>query len=446
MTERREPTDLGRNERRPHREYGYALVVFLLVFLAFRPGGSQIGDSRYYLLITQRLVETGHFHLDSVPGVSLNAHQASETGLLHQIGGHTYHFFPPGTPILTAPLFAVGKWFGASVLDEQGVYRLEREIRLHRRIAPLLMATLVALIFLTSRLFIGRAMSMLVALSAAFGTQIWSTASRGLWSHTWGVLLVGIAIHLLVRGEREGRSIHPVLLSSTLAWAFFCRPTFAVPWLAVAVYLAIGRRSDFLKYTVTACSWLAGFAAFSQFHFGTWLPAYYDLGQRMGPTHFVEALMGNLISPSRGLLIYTPLVWVVLFLIARFWKHLDGRPLVVLSLSIISCHWVLISTFPHWWGGWSYGSRLTTDLIPWFVLLGILGLRARDIAIKTSEAGAHSLLLRAAAPLLLLASVLINANGGLWSGAYQWNANPDVDSHPERLWDWSQPQFLHPFH
>jgi len=346
---------------------------------------------------------------------------------------------------LTAPLLGVGKLFGASVFDAHGVYQFGREVRLNRWIAPLLMATLVAMIFLTSQLVLETRWSLLVAASAAFGTQIWSTASRGLWSHTWGILLVWIAIHLLVRGERERCSVHPVLLGSALAWAFFCRPTFAIPFALVAAHLAMERRSELRWYLVASCFWIACFVSFSHHHYDTWLPAYYDPMQRLGQARFAEALVGNLVSPSRGLFVYTPLVAVCSFLVVRFRRTLENRSLVILALLIITAHWLVISTYPHWWGGWSYGSRLTTDLVPWFVLLGILGLRGRQVAAEKGERSLHPHAARAAAAALLLASLLINANGGLWSRAFLWNASPEIDAHPERLWDWRHPQFLYPF-
>jgi hypothetical protein len=44
--------------------------------------------------------------------------------------------------------------------------------------------------------------------------------------------------------------------------------------------------------------------------------------------------------------------------------------------------------------------------------------------------------------LLLIASVAMNAPGALSESANMWNATPNIDTHPERLWDWRHPQFL----
>jgi hypothetical protein len=45
--------------------------------------------------------------------------------------------------------------------------------------------------------------------------------------------------------------------------------------------------------------------------------------------------------------------------------------------------------------------------------------------------------------LLLLASAFINTRGATSHATWLWNMRPlEIDQHPERLWDWRQPQFL----
>jgi hypothetical protein len=45
--------------------------------------------------------------------------------------------------------------------------------------------------------------------------------------------------------------------------------------------------------------------------------------------------------------------------------------------------------------------------------------------------------------VLALVSLAIHVHGASSRKVYQWNSTPvDLDFHPERLWDWSDPQFL----
>jgi hypothetical protein len=48
-----------------------------------------------------------------------------------------------------------------------------------------------------------------------------------------------------------------------------------------------------------------------------------------------------------------------------------------------------------------------------------------------------------AGALLLALSIGINGRGAISEATAMWNVRPvSVDEHPERLWDWRDPQFL----
>jgi hypothetical protein len=40
---------------------------------------------------------------------------------------------------------------------------------------------------------------------------------------------------------------------------------------------------------------------------------------------------------------------------------------------VVGLHWLLVSSHAPWWGGYGYGARLMTEVVPWLVLLGTLG-------------------------------------------------------------------------
>jgi hypothetical protein len=106
---------------------------------------------------------------------------------------------------------------------------------------------------------------------------------------------------------------------------------------------------------------------------------------------------------------------------------------------------LLLAFFPLWWGGHSYGARYTFGLVPWFVLLAILGLRGR---LDLARHGGAQLRTRTgweatAGVLLLVLSAAIQARGALSPETSKWNYAPDdVDKRQERLWDWRHPQLL----
>ena len=424
------------------------LTIFLLTLLIFMMAPVyQSLDSRYSLMVSQNLIDRGSFNLDNIPGFAEQFPYFKAKSNFEVVNGKLYYMFPNASSLLSLPYVATMNLFGLSVINSDGSFNTDLEVRLQRGLASLLMAALSAIIFMTARLLLPIGWSWLIVLTAAFGTQMFSTATRGLWSHTWGILLLGTAIYLLMRHLR-GFALNPYLLATLISWAYMVRPTFSVSIVVITVYVLLNIREVILRYAVTGAFWLALFVGYSWHTYGKVLPNYFA-GSRLGSGTFWTAVAGNLVSPARGVLIYSPFIIVVIFLVAVYRRELKSQLLVVHAGAAILLHLIMISTFPHWWAGHSYGPRLMTDVIPWIMLLAILGLDA----MKTVHAGqVHSALigsniLRRAllgivATLVILFSVFTHARGGFDFSCHVWNLTPNIDQFPERLWDWHNPQFM----
>jgi len=141
-----------------------------------------------------------------------------------------------------------------------------------------------------------------------------------------------------------------------------------------------------------------------------------------------------------------PVIIFLFYLLIRYAKELKLWRLVALSISIIVAHLILISGYPHWWAGHSFGPRFTAGLVPWFTLIAIQAIRARLSWREEHEPNRRSARWRAETAfgaILLVISVGINARGAMNGATAVWNQIPaDVDEHPERVWDWKHPQFL----
>jgi hypothetical protein len=73
-------------------------------------------------------------------------------------------------------------------------------------------------------------------------------------------------------------------------------------------------------------------------------------------------------------------------------------------------------------------------------VLSIIGLQA---ARNTANRNFAKPLLAVFSFALIVAAVFIHGRGATASATMAWNSLPaNVDQHPERLWDWRQPQFL----
>jgi hypothetical protein len=118
----------------------------------------------------------------------------------------------------------------------------------------------------------------------------------------------------------------------------------------------------------------------------------------------------------------------------------------VLALSVCVGHPFVHSVFSPWYGGGCYAPRYPTGLVPWFVLLGILGVDAmlswRAICGVERSSSTWAMQLVAGVVLLSL-SVFINVRGAIAYDTLLCNVNPvSIDDAPDRVWGWRQPQFL----
>jgi len=435
-------TDAARAERRRW------LLLLGLTFLVFLVSPArQVTDSNYSMLLSAQLAAHARFELDAYFRGELepNRHPGMTAGglpyQLRKIRGHIYYIYPPGSSLLSIPFVALIRPLGVSPVASDGGYDRYAERRIQRIVAALVMAGFTGLVFASARLALPASWSLWLSLAVALGTQVWSTASRGLWSHTWELLLLGIAVHHLLSNAMRGSRISGMLLSTVLAWAYFTRPTAATSIAGVAVYLLLWKREARCTFIAGLLGWLGLLAAYSWAHFGTLLPGYFHPG-RLGVGNLLEGLLGNLFSPSRGLFVYVPSLVFIGYALLRYHALLRQRALLVLAAAVISAHWVAASANPMWWGGYCYGPRMMIDVLPWQALLAIAALRAWRDARETIAPRRLRWERRVAAAALALA-VAAQAGGALSSRGMRWNTYPQsVDEQPSRVWDWSDPQFL----
>lgn len=420
--------------RNPQRRRGTgavagALVFLLLLALFHRSPVRQRGDSRYSLLLSESLLVHGSFALDRYFRDGELPYQ------VERANGRVYYLFPPGSSVLSAPLVALLRVLGETAIAPDGGYDDEGEAALERRVAALLGAAFALCAFLLARLLLPAGWSAAIALSLALGTQVWSTVTRAHWSHGWFVALGSLAAYELLAAERRGRSPRGLWLGSLLAWSWLTRPTAAVPLLGVALWLACRHRRSLPAFLAACAVWMAFFLAWSWSLYQKLLPAYFQPG-RLGSGRFFEAVAGNLVSPARGVLLFSPLVLFVAYLAVRYRQGLPHRSLAVLAGGVFAVHLLAISSYAHWWGGYSYGPRLMTDALPWIALLAALGAEAWRRAGPSRLEGIVG-------AVLVALSILWNGAGAWSQEANRWNERPvSVDDRPQRVWDWRDPQLL----
>jgi hypothetical protein len=426
--------DRGRIVRLQILLFLFSLAVFLIAPVV------NVTDSRYAALLSESLLHHRSAELDKYYKVPVPWHTGEAASRpdeaneyqLENARGHVTYFFGHGSSMLSMPLVAAMNAVGVSAATPDGRLSLAGEILIERVIASVLMAGLTCVFFATAIMMLPVSWSVVVALGAGLGSQVLSTASRGLWAHTWEIFIFGLIAHSILSAEHRGARLRSVWLATLVAWSYCVRPTGAVAIVAVSIYVLWVHRDDFILYAIALAGWLAAFVGYSWSVFGTIIPPYY-MASRLRFHSIPMALAVNLISPSRGLLVFVPTTLFVLYLSARYRKQLVYWQLAVLALAQIVALAILISTNNTWTAGYCYGPRYFTDAIPWFVLLAILGLDA----MRRAQVGSHHRMEIAAGIFLVALSVAINARGAFSPAALDWNP---IEQHG--AFDWRYPQFM----
>jgi len=414
-------------------------AALLGVFFSIFVGSDKflVSDANYSMLLSENLIRHRSFELDAYFPDEEKPYQ------IRRVEEHLFYLYPPGTSILSIPFVAVFNALGLSAVDEHGRPYSWGERKIQKFLAPLLMALFTVLVYEIARAKLPPRWSLVCATVTALGTPVWSTASRSMWSHTWLLMLIGATAYLLVANAAGRVRLRGWLLGSLLAWAYFTRPTASIPIVILGIFLLVNHRRCLPGYVSALAGWGIGFVIFSWYNFGSLLPPYYlRATSRLGSDTFWEALAANIISPSRGLLVFVPQLLVVAYLLARYRSRLEHRDLLVASLSILIAHWLTVSSFSPWWGNFCYGPRFMTDVVPWMAVLGILAL---DAWLRTDRRAATSGLRFGGAlvAFVVLVAMVFNGAAGISRRSKEWYHTPvSVNRDPSRLWDWRDPPFL----
>ncbi|MET1023585.1 MAG: hypothetical protein ABWX87_04680 [Pseudoxanthomonas sp.] len=293
--------------------------------------------------------------------------------ITHGLGGHQVSTYPVLLPVVIAPLYLPAvAYLDARAWDPHHLDQVARIME--KLVASLIAAASVALTFLLLRQRSSRCTAVALSLVYAFGTSTWVISSQALWAHGLAQLLVVATMLLVTRPPNAWR---------VAAAGFFCamiaanRPADAVLAAAFALYglgwagrwrwclVAAGVLPVALTvaYNLVAVGHIAGaYALFVRPH------NYND--------DLLEGIAGLLISPTRGLLVFSPFLLFLLCLFARTLRDRQTRSLTLVLSTAMAAQVVLYATV-DWRQGASWGPRWLGDMLPvlmWMLVPVVTGL------------------------------------------------------------------------
>ncbi|WP_313920673.1 hypothetical protein [Tahibacter sp.] len=292
-------------------------------------------------------------------------------------------FYPVVTPLLVAPLYApAAYWLDARGWEQPHVDRVAEWME--KLAASILAAAASVLVFVLLRRE-GNRWALPLALAFAFGTNTWMISSQALWQHGTGEFLIALALLLVLAPASAARL---ALLGVVCVLVAANRPPDAL--VAAAIGLFVVWR-DWRSAAWLIAGAVVPMAALLYYNVGFMGHLAGGYGVVKPPVNFFQGdwsgLAGLLVSPARGLLIFSPfLAFVVVGLIQRL-RSPDTRALaMVLALAVIGQ--LLLYAQGDWRAGTSWGPRWLTDILPilvWMLAPAPLVLRpvARGLFVAT---------------------------------------------------------------
>jgi hypothetical protein len=410
-----------------------ALLLFVVSTLVYHANFREIGGTDTYptRLLPYVVLRYQRLDFDALIGTTPPA------GLLpyylQYASGHYYSSYPILPGLLSLPVYAVPFTLrgGLSIPGTKPLAKIS---------AALLAALSVVFVYLSVRHLEGEPAATIISTVYAFGTSTWSVSSQALWGHGPAALFLAVAVYALVRADSR-----PVLLwlaGLSIGLMVACRPTLGVAAGTLLAYALWRHRRWGAVAGLAAALAVAPFLAYNVFAFGSVQGGYQWINATHRQFHGVDGvwstplgigLLGILVSPSRGLLVYSPVLVFGLAGAILVWthpcRHLLAPLAVALGVTIL-----MLAKYSVWWGGHAYGPRLLTDVLPLLAILIV------PVWTRIERSRAQTAVFTG----LFAVSVGIQAIGAFYYPSpreVDWNSAPrDVDAAHERLWDWRDAQ------
>jgi hypothetical protein len=273
--------------------------------------------------------------------------------------------------------------------------------------------------------------SLLLTFIYLFGTINYALIAQALWQHGSLELFSILGLYFLFDALASFKTKLNLRKNLFLCGLFFglaclARPTAALALIFAVVFLFLEFKQPLLAFTKTIVPLI--FGVFVTATFFIWYNAkYYVSIANQGYSNqilknwqfpFPQSFFGIWLSPSKGILIYSPIflfMFVSLYLVLKKYSKENLKYLIFALLILL--HTLIVSLWNQWYGGWSFGYRMSSDVILYMVLLLIPFLNS-NLFYKYNR-----LFL-----VTLLFSVLVQVFGvvffdGVWHAAYDKGFN-----------------------
>jgi len=289
---------------------------------------------------------------------------------LKKVGNHYLSAFPVMTAFLATLVYFGPVTFGMPITWENLIF-------LSHVASALIVALSGGLLFLLLRKHfnLGLKKSYLVCAIYLFGTINYALASQALWQHGSVQLFLILTIYFWMEVQKRPLAKNFFLYGLFSGLSILSRPTALLPVFLTAAYLIFFSRKKLREIAKPTSTFMLGILICLAFFVWYNKTYYIDLSNQGYSSQLVTnwlspfpvSFLGVWFSPSKGLLIYSPVFIFSIIGSAIALRKKDYKYLVF-GL-IVFLHTLVISFWKHWYGGWSFGYRMSSDIIPFLVLM-----------------------------------------------------------------------------
>lgn len=352
-----------------------ALAAFVVYNINLRPVSSADTFPTRYLPIS--ILTEFDLDLDEFPFLIKAEHPfpgAENAGLpyyLQRRRGHLLSAYPVMPAILATPVYALPVLLGLhgdprAPAANGGFTRTEIVGSMLGKVAAsLATAVSVALVYWGLVLLTSASGALWITLGYAFATSAWSVSSQGLWQTTMSQVLLAGALLALLKARDGPPARWLALAGALLGLAVACRPPALIFAVVMALYVLRAHRAHFLRAFAPAPAVTAMLlVGYNVFYFGRLNGGYEGYVEyHFTLSHMGRALYGLLLSPNRGMLVFSPVLFAGIaglgVALVRRRDALLGHVAVATLMTVI-----FYSSINTWDGAFSYSYRFLVDLLP----------------------------------------------------------------------------------
>jgi len=391
----------------------FFILMWALFLSNFRWRGS--GDVVATSLQPFELMRYGHLYMDEFYRGFLDNQDISWVYFRNR---HALSMYSSAAGILLTPFYVIPVLFHVPVTDLL--------IHQYQKIGASFMVVVSAYFFFkVVESQSGKKWAYLLTVAYAFGTSSLSTSSQAIWQHGPGQLFLSLGSYFLFRWEDNPSERRLGFWSGfCFAMAAWCRYSNILIWGLVGAFVGVKKKSG-LKYYLSGTLFPAlAIAADNFFHSGSVMKTGYQASTLHFTPHLWDGFWGLLVSPARGLLLFSPLAIFACWGFFEAWRTRDNDLVRLFSIGV-SATIVFYSGYFVWSGGWAFGPRYLADITPLW-MLGLLPIMPRI---------AKSTVLKRLFLFAFGFSILVHAIGAYFTWSWEklytlslwnWQRNPVV--------------------